>query len=425
MTRLAHRGAVTAPASSSAGTRLIRGLALLIAAAGFLALGSACVGSGNSSTGSGGARSASGGTGQTGGATGQDAGATGGTKGEGSGGSGGSTPEGSGGTTASGGTGGSQSTGGRDGTATGGQTGTGGASETGGSTGAAGSSGSGSGGTGSGGASGRAGDGGRGGAGTATGGAGGAPADGGAAGCSGLVCEDFESGSLDAAKWDQVAKGGIVMIEQQRVAHGKYAVQLHAPSGASDDWALLVVKEVPAALKGTTTFGRAYVYLAPETTASIHIQFAFAGHNGSGSATGPAPFSKLRYMEVATHSGTWQLGFDLLDLSPLVEEVSYSKTALPTNKWACLEWQFDDRPDAVTAWIDGAQVGTFDNTNVAYASPGPVPKPGSPLWNGTSTDLIGGFDTFGFGFHDWHPQKAFDVYYDDVVLDSKRVGCLK
>jgi hypothetical protein len=31
--------------------------------------------------------------------------------------------------------------------------------------------------------------------------------------------------------------------------------------------------------------------------------------------------------------------------------------------------------------------------------------------------------TFGVGFHDWHPQRQFDIYYDDLVLDSKRVGC--
>jgi hypothetical protein len=33
------------------------------------------------------------------------------------------------------------------------------------------------------------------------------------------------------------------------------------------------------------------------------------------------------------------------------------------------------------------------------------------------------FDTLGIGFHDWHPAKALDVYYDDVVLDTKRIGC--
>jgi hypothetical protein len=46
------------------------------------------------------------------------------------------------------------------------------------------------------------------------------------------------------------------------------------------------------------------------------------------------------------------------------------------------------------------------------------------IYKGRSTDIVGGFDTFGFGFHDWHPSKAFDLYYDDLVLDTARVGCL-
>jgi len=49
------------------------------------------------------------------------------------------------------------------------------------------------------------------------------------------------------------------MVEEKQVAHGKYAMQVHGVSGSSDDWALLVAKSVPAALKGGTTFGRAYV----------------------------------------------------------------------------------------------------------------------------------------------------------------------
>jgi len=186
-----------------------------------------------------------------------------------------------------------------------------------------------------------------------------------------------------------------------------------------------VAKNVPAALKGTTTFGRVYYYAVPDATASIHVQMAFAGRNGTGAANGPAPFAKLRYMEAASYGGRWQLGFDLLDVSPLVEEVSYSTGRLPTNSWVCLEWRFEDQPDRITLWADGAQASTFDNTNVSYSSPNPVPAPGAPLYDGKSSDLVGGFDTFGFGFHDWHPQKAFDIYYDDLVLDSKRVGCLR
>jgi hypothetical protein len=318
--------------------------------------------------------------------------------------SGGSGVSSGGGTPGRGGSGGGgvPATGGTSGTATGGSSGT----ATGGVTAGA-----------TGGGGGRStGDGGHGG--TSGSGAGGA------SGCSGLVCEDFESGTIDANKWDTVAKGGTVAVQTQQVAHGKYAARLHAVTGSSDDWALLVAKNAPAALGGTTTFGRAYVYFPAEATSSIHVQLAFAGKNGAGTATGPAPFTKLRYLEIASYSGAWQQGFDLLDISPSVEEVSYSKNHVPTDKWVCVEWQLNDSPDAVTVWVAGAQVATFDNTNVSYASPGPVPKPGAALYNGTSSGLVGGFDMFGFGFHDWHPQKAFDLYYDDVVLDVKRPGCL-
>jgi len=27
-------------------------------------------------------------------------------------------------------------------------------------------------------------------------------------------------------------------------------------------------------------------------------------------------------------------------------------------------------------------------------------------------------------WEEWHPQQAFDAYYDDLALDVKRIGCL-
>jgi hypothetical protein len=249
------------------------------------------------------------------------------------------------------------------------------------------------------------------------------PADG-APGCPGLICEDFERGAIDPAKWDQQVSGGTMMVQQQLVAHGRYALQVHGQSGPTD-WAMLLAKNVPPGLKGATTFGRVYFYITPKPLTSGHTEMVFAGNTGAGAANGPAPFPKLRYMEVANIGGGWQLGFDLLDVGPLVEEVAYPKGQVPTMTWVCLEWEFEDHPDHITMWTDGVQIGTFDDQDIAYASPGPVPKPGSPIYAGRSTDIVGGFDIFGFGFHDWHPQKPFDLYYDDLVLDTKRVGCLR
>ncbi len=237
---------------------------------------------------------------------------------------------------------------------------------------------------------------------------------GGGAGCPGLVCEDFESGAIDAQKWQTLTSGGTAAVQTQQVAHGTYALHLHGLGSGSDDWAMLVVKNVPAGLKGTTTFGRMNVYWGAEAAVSLHAQFPFAGSNGTGSTTGPAPFPKLRYLEVGSYFGGWQLGMDLLDVSDSVERVSHPSGKWPTNKWFCMEWEFEDQPDRITLWVNGTEVGTMDSTNAGS---------NGSLYQDKSSGIIGSFDTFGIGFHDWHPAKAFDVYYDDIVLDAKRIGC--
>jgi len=71
--------------------------------------------------------------------------------------------------------------------------------------------------------------------------------------------------------------------------------------------------------------------------------------------------------------------------------------------------------------FDGKIVGTFDDQHVDYP---PGHTPGAPLYNGKSSGLVGAFTEFGFGFHDWHPNQPFDIFYDDIVLDTKRVNCL-
>ena len=244
---------------------------------------------------------------------------------------------------------------------------------------------------------------------------------GGAARCPGLLCEDFESGSIDPAKWDTSSKGGTLAVQTQQVAHGKYALHLQGLGSGSDDWATLFAKNAPAALKSATTFGRASMYFSAAVSASLHIQFSFAGSNGTGSGTGPAPLTKLRYLEVGSYNGQWQLSMDIHDVAPTIEHSAYAGTNIPTNQWVCVEWELEDQPERITLWVGGTQAGVFDNMHINYSSNGT--KSGGTLYQGKNSGIIGVFDTFGIGFHDWHPAKAFDVYYDDVVLDTKRIGC--
>lgn len=233
-----------------------------------------------------------------------------------------------------------------------------------------------------------------------------------ASGCGGVLCEDFESGQIDAAKWDTKTMGGTVALQSARAAHGKYAVQFHgqAQADVQSDYAFLIAHNGPAAL-AKHHFGRAYFFITPKPM-SGHTGMVFAGTPG---------FPKPAYLEVANINSGWQLGYVKLNGPPNGEEVAYPPGQVPVEKWTCLEWEFNDQPDSATLWIDGNQLGQLNDQTIGYP-PGHVP--GSPIFDGKSSDLVGAFSDFGFGIYDWHPKNAFDLFYDDIVLDVKRVGCL-
>jgi hypothetical protein len=136
----------------------------------------------------------------------------------------------------------------------------------------------------------------------------------------------------------------------------------------------------------------------------------------------------FNYMEFAEFSGSWQLGFDLFAPAPsvakgFVEEASYppARDKTPPATWSCIEWKFGDDPEVMVLWVNGKQIAQFDVQHIDFTT---APRtPGSVL-NGDNSGIIGGFDFFGFGFHSWGASAAVDRYYDDIVLDTKRVNCL-
>jgi hypothetical protein len=265
----------------------------------------------------------------------------------------------------------------------------------------------------------------------ATLGVGGESGSSGTAACVGLFCEDFEQGQgqLDTTKWEvQTGGGGIEAIQAQTVAHGKYALHVQG-TGARGDFAMIMTKQAPLALQGVgPVFGRAYLYAT--TNLSSHIELGFAGTTRDAAV---APLTttngvNFNYMEFAHFSGSWQLGFDLFNPAPsvaqgFVEEASYpaAHDQAPAAQWNCIEWEFGDDPDMMVLWVDGKQIDQFDVQHIDYTSA--ARTPGSVL-NGKSSGIIGGFTVFGFGFHSWGASAAVDRYYDDIVLDTKRVNCL-
>jgi hypothetical protein len=224
-------------------------------------------------------------------------------------------------------------------------------------------------------------------------------------GCIGLFCEDFESGGIDPNVWDvKTSSGQTVVVQKTTVAHGTYAAQFHAlPNVLSYD--LIMTKNAPAGLRGHH-FGRAYFYVTPKPP-DLHATFLLAGSSG---------FPKFKYLEVAGIHNTWQLtsvflngiGANAAALAGNSETYSSGGT-IPLAQWVCLEWEFNDAPDQIVVYVNGRQDFAFTNI----------------VLNNASSGQVGGFTDFGFGYYIWHPATyVFDVYYDDIVLDTKRIGCL-
>ena len=91
-----------------------------------------------------------------------------------------------------------------------------------------------------------------------------------------LFTENFESGQLDPKIWDQRVDGvATLKIQQDQVAHGKYALQIHYTDMAARSYAFIVAPHLPDAVK-THFFGRAYVKIDPATPPS-HTVLLFAG----------------------------------------------------------------------------------------------------------------------------------------------------
>ncbi|HVU52420.1 MAG TPA: hypothetical protein VHL80_17115, partial [Polyangia bacterium] len=246
-------------------------------------------------------------------------------------------------------------------------------------------------------------------------------------GCGHLFCEDFEQGEIDPARWSaQMGGAGTLAVQQEIVAHGKYAFHVHG-IGAAGDFAMIVSKDAPMALRGAgPLFGRAYVYA--NTNVGSHVELGFAGSTRDAAV---APLidktMNFNYMEFAEFASSWQLGFDLFDPAPdvakgFVEEASYppARDRYPAGTWSCIEWEFGDDPDSMILWVDGKQIDQFDVQHVDYTS---TARTAGSVLNGKSSGIIGGYAFFGFGFHSYGGSTAVERYFDDIALDTKRVGC--
>ena len=228
-----------------------------------------------------------------------------------------------------------------------------------------------------------------------------------------VFTENFESGQLDTKVWEQRVDGAATLkIQQDQAAHGKYALQVHYPEMAARSYAFIVATHVPDSVK-THFFGRAYVKIDPATPPS-HTVLLFAGEPGW-------PISK--FDEIGIYHDAFQPSYQENKSARgqgRGEDVRHAGP-VPVGKWFLLEWEFNDDPSTITIWADGQLSQVVQGDQKTDLSSFKWPK-GSE----NNKNLVGGFVEFGFGARVWgNVPAAFDVYYDDIAIDTKRIGPAK
>jgi hypothetical protein len=249
-----------------------------------------------------------------------------------------------------------------------------------------------------------------------------------------VFSEDFESGSLNPAVWDTRTAGDVaITVQQTQVAHGKSALQVHYPKGGSRSYGFIVATHLPDSVRAHF-FGRAYVFISPP---------APAGHDVLLNAGAPG-YPLSNFLELGASGGkNVMMSYQQNAADAPRGETIARGIAYPVGRWFCLEWEFTDHPDHIVAWIDGAPAGelagfTFKpraargarpsgvaDATIPNARPDPAANP-APAAAIPGTDLVKGFSDFAFGFRAWGAgaKEDFDIYYDDIAIDTKRIGPL-
>ncbi len=203
--------------------------------------------------------------------------------------------------------------------------------------------------------------------------------------CTAALCEDFESATLDA-RWAVTNDGGGAFeVQTAIVARGKRAAHFHLDQ--SGDAIYLKLAAVPKAIQ-SHLFGRMFFYAAPD----VH-----QGHSrffNAGPVSGP-------HLEIGSYIDGWQVtSFDSKGEYPA------GGGKVPTTKFACVQFELDGASNAVKVTaVDGK---TSDGTTTSQPLPAKVP---------TFSEI-----TLGF-YHVAALDHPMDVYFDELVLDTKAVAC--
>jgi len=230
-------------------------------------------------------------------------------------------------------------------------------------------------------------------------------------GCEGrtaLFCEDFEAlpmGEAISARWMNETRNGSLTIDGEQ-ARGAHALHVH-----TDDNGTAFLR-IPFTPPDNSHFGRMWLYVNAFPSAPDWAHYTLVQGSGTGGGVirpvggqfAPAGGSR-------TAGAYWGIGSDG---GPTGDWTNWRTTAPSEGgRWSCIEWEMDASDNFIRLTIDGVE--REDQTV------------NTTMHGGDPVDFV--FPTFETLRIGWQLYQAgttpagFDLWIDDLVLDTTRVGC--
>lgn len=237
-----------------------------------------------------------------------------------------------------------------------------------------------------------------------------------------LFCDGFEEAALGplAMPWRTSAQSATVAVDEVQAFSGTQAVHVNAPQPGGYHRGYFGLDEGSSAgifpAVATEMYGRVMVYLPVLPNASVHWTFIQA----EGRAADDTHDALYRFGGQHQNGAQLMANYETANFPTTMPVRSdcwdHSATLLPVAEWACVEWRFAVATNEMQLWLDGTEL---TDIHVTGSGEGCIANDLNGQWTAPPA-----FQTLYLGWE--HYQQAanpIDLWVDDVVVDTKRVGC--
>jgi hypothetical protein len=227
------------------------------------------------------------------------------------------------------------------------------------------------------------------------------------------LCEDFESGTLDAATWK--TNGGKPVIDGLQKARG--AMALHVTVNGNGLSAIRETKTFPAV--DNTYYGRMFVYYKSLPTPVTGFTYA---HWTMIAASGTQVSGEIRVGGQLQQAGNlWGIGTDNRtdangtgDWTNSDKDPGGKPVPVPTGQWMCIEWMHKGSTNETRFWWDGVEHPSLHTVPT-------TPHGGNP----TQPFILPQFTSVWLGWQEYQATtEIFELWMDEIAIDKDRIGCV-